>query len=101
MEGLKFDEGKPALGLLPYYSLQEIAKVLKFGAEKYGKYNWIKGMDWSRLIDASLRHILAFNDGEDLDPESGLPHLAHASSCLLFLLWYSEYRKELDDRRKP
>lgn len=97
-EGVKHDTGKTRLGLISPYALLMEAKVMTFGAHKYAAHNWRKGMDWSRLIDAALRHITAFNAGEDNDPETGLPHLAHARCCLAFLLEYSKTRPELDDR---
>jgi hypothetical protein len=95
----KFDGGKPRLGLLPKKALTETAKVLTFGAEKYDAHNWRKGLEYSRLEDAALRHVFAWADGEDRDPESGLSHLAHALCCLMFLLEFvAEERHDLDDR---
>jgi len=82
----KFDDGKAQLSLLPYGPLGDIAKVLEFGAKKYGRDNWRKGGDINRFIDAALRHIMAYNEGEDLDPESKLPHMAHAGCNILFAL---------------
>lgn len=96
----KFDAGKPSLSLLDNAALLEMARVLDFGAEVYDRYNWRKGMQWSRLIDASLRHINAFNDGEDLAEDSQLNHLAHAAVCLTFLLRYHKDRNGTDDRFK-
>lgn len=99
-KSLKYDDEKPPLGLLDSYALEAIAKVSGFGAKKYGKDNWRGGLEWSRVISAALRHLLAFNSGEDLDKESGLSHLAHAGCCIMFLLWYSKYKQEKDDRYK-
>jgi hypothetical protein len=99
-EAKKFDSGKPPLSLIPRRANEEEAKVLDFGRQKYGAWNWAKGMDWSRLVDAGMRHMTAFADGEDVDPESGLSHLAHARACLGFLLDYEKEHPELDDRRK-
>ncbi len=99
-EAKKFDTGKPMMSLLSPYALEQVAMVLTFGAEKYDKHNWRKGMDWSRLLDASMRHINAFNNGEDIDQESGLPHIAHAMCCLMMLLTYTKDNKNLDDRYK-
>ena len=99
-EARKFDIGKPPLSLIPRRASEEEARVLDFGRQKYGAWNWSKGMDWSRLIDAGMRHLMAFADGESVDPESGLSHLAHARACLGFLLEYEKEHPELDDRRK-
>jgi hypothetical protein len=99
-EGLKYDTGKVPLELLPPEALTEIAKVLAFGAEKYGRHNWRKGMAWSRLIGAILRRLFAWMLGEDKDPESGLSHLSHAGCDLLFLLTYELTESGTDDRYK-
>ena len=96
--GLKFDEGKPPMGLLDRYALEEVAKVMGYGANKYKAHNWREGLAYSRLYDAALRHIWAFIDLEDNDPESGLPHIAHAICMLMFLLRMTRDRKYLDDR---
>ena len=97
-KGVKFDDQKEPLDLLPTEALFEIANVLKFGKEKYGKANWAQGIEVSRLIAASLRHIYKFNAGEDLDPESSTNHLANAACNLMFAIWMLKNRPELDDR---
>ena len=96
--GTKHDNGKEPLDLIPYDSLKEIAKVLDFGQSKYEAFNWVKGFEYRRLIAAALRHINQFNNGEDKDAESGLSHIAHASCCLMFLLWMEKHRPDLDNR---
>ena len=90
-EGRKSDAGKPRLSLLPWRAVQQIVAVLEFGAAKYGADNWqrVPGAR-QRYFDAAMRHLLAWWDGERLDAESGLPHLAHAGCCILFLLWYDK-----------
>lgn len=99
-DNMKFDDGKPPLGLLPREFLEETAGVLAFGANKYSANRWRQGMEWQRLLDAALRHVNAFNDGEDLDPESGLSHLAHASCCMAFLITYQAKGHGDDNRYK-
>jgi hypothetical protein len=69
--------------------LTGVAQVLTFGANKYGKHNWRNGIHISRLVDAALRHINAFNSGLDLDEESGLEHLYHATCCLMMASRFS------------
>lgn len=87
-EGKKSDDGKPRLSLLPWRAVQQIVAVLEFGAAKYGADNWQHVPNArQRYFDAAMRHLLAWWDGERLDAESGLPHLAHAGCCILFLLW--------------
>lgn len=87
MEGVKYDSEKPRMHLLPPKATLEVAKVLTFGAQKYDEENWRK-LDrlQERYTSGALRHIFAHMDGEQLDPESGISHLAHALCCLLFKL---------------
>jgi hypothetical protein len=97
---LKFDDDKLPVNLLSSEALLQTAAVLKFGADKYAEHNWRAGFAWSRPLAAAMRHIMAFNDGEDKDPESGLSHLAHAMCCIMFLLEFEKTHRELDDRYK-
>jgi len=101
LSGTKHDQEKPRTDLLPSAPLIEIAKVFTFGAKKYDAHNWRGGLQQSRLIGAALRHLLAYNDGEDLDPETGLPHLAHLGCCTLFMLEQHLKGTGEDDRYKP
>jgi len=86
-EGKKFDGEKPRLYLLPPKTLVEVGKVLTYGAAKYDEHNW-KKLDnlQNRYTGAALRHLFAHMDGEDLDEETNLDHLAHAICCLMFKL---------------
>jgi len=97
---MKFDTDKLPVNLLSTEALNQTAAVLKFGADKYHAHNWRDGFAWSRPLAAAMRHIMAFNDGEDKDPESGLSHLAHAACCIMFLLEFEKTHPELDDRYK-
>ena len=98
MEGCKDDSGKLRYDLVSEVGLRRVTEVYTFGAKKYADHNWRKGIAWSRIFAAIMRHLWAFWRGEDLDPESGLPHLAHAAWGCLTLLEYRETRRELDDR---
>ena len=87
--GMKFDAGKPQYGLLPAFALEEVAKVLTYGAEKYTPNNWRHvEMSAKRYFDAAQRHMWAIAQGEAIDRESGLSHAAHAATGLLFLIEY-------------
>jgi len=85
--GRKFDGDKRDYTLLPWDALEEIVKVLEFGAKKYDRDNW-KHVDDAqhRYTKAALRHLVAHTKGEANDTESGLSHLAHLGCCILFLL---------------
>ena len=96
--GVKYDQAKPRLDLIPPGPLFELAKVYAFGAEKYTPYNWRKGMKWSRIYGALLRHLMAWWDGEDVDLETGMSHLIHAGWNAITLLCYESERLGTDDR---
>lgn len=98
--GSKYDDEKPDMALLSSIALEEVAKVMTFGKKKYAAHNWRKGIVYSRLLAAALRHVFAFLRGEDKDPESGLSHLAHAMCCLMFCLEFTITKPSLDDRYK-
>lgn len=103
-EATKNDKGKPPISLIPRSAIEAEARVLAVGAEKYGRYNWQRGMNWSRFIDAALRHIFAFADGENYDTGaegSQELHLANARACLGFLIEYHEKELGVDDRVNP
>lgn len=97
-KGVKFDANKPSLDLIPLEALIGLGNVLTFGAKKYKRANWASGIEYSRLISAALRHLMAFNAGEDIDPESGLSHVDHALCNLAFLSWMRIHRADMDDR---
>lgn len=86
------------LGAVDPAALMRVAEVAGFGSEKYERYNFAKGYAWSLSYDAMQRHLHAFWGGELLDPESGLPHLAHAGWHCLTLLTFSERERGTDDR---
>jgi len=88
-KGSKFDKGKIRLSLFPLNTLRSILAVLEFGASKYSENNWMKVRGGEeRYFDAAIRHLISWKEGEWLDKESKLPHLAHASCCCIFLLWF-------------
>ncbi len=87
---------------VPLYAQVMKARVHGFGIFKYpdqdGAPNWTKGTPWSWMYDACQRHILAFWSGEVLNPESGLPHLAHAAWMLDVLMEFEHKGLGTDDR---
>lgn len=95
---VKADGGKRRLDLVPVGPLLDIADVLTFGANKYADRNWEKGFPYGRVYGAAMRHLLAWWNGEDRDPETGMSHLAHAATCLMFLLEYEHTLAGEDDR---
>jgi hypothetical protein len=96
--GAKDNVGKPRVDLLPMKALEQMAAVLGYGADKYRPHNWRLGLLWSETLGSAMRHLMRFQDGEDLDPETGMPHLAHAMCQVGFLLEYSITSTGTDDR---
>lgn len=85
--GRKDDADKTDWSLMPWKELEDVAKVLTYGAKKYAPDNWKHVENHrDRYFSAAMRHVLAWREGELADPETGLPHLAHAVCCLLFLM---------------
>lgn len=99
-QALRFNTGKPPLHLLAGEWQNEVAAVMGYGASKYAPNNWRKGGPWCEHLASVQRHILAFQNGEDKDSESGRHHLAHAICGLFFVLEWILLGKGTDDRYK-
>ena len=96
--GARYNSGKADLSLIPLSTLEDEARVWMYGKEKYAAWNWAKGMAWSVPFACAMRHLAAWQAGEDIDAESGQPHLAHAMCNLRMLTLYSKNYLEGDDR---
>lgn len=100
--GAKFGnrDDKNRLSLVPPLFIKILGWVFTYGAKKYADGNWMRGIKYSEVYEASMRHLLDFWDGMDTDKESGLEHLAHAFWGIGVLYYYaahSEYA-QFDDR---
>jgi len=97
--GTKLDASKIRMDLIPYDALWEVGKVLTFGEKKYGERNWEKGINYSRIFGAMMRHATRWFFKFDTDEETRLSHMAHAVTCGMFLLTYQMRKmKNFDDR---
>lgn len=95
-KGIKFDGEKPDYSLVPPYALDELAKLLTFGARKYAPNNWQKVKPKKRYYSAIGRHLTAYmkavltnNKEAQFDDESGVHHLICAA-CNCFFLFEHE-----------
>ena len=90
----RFNNGKPQLSMVleAGLALSGCAKVLEFGAKKYDRSNWKKGLEINSIMDSMTRHQIALMSGETIDPESGLPHVDHIMCNALFMseMYHSE-----------
>jgi len=94
----KHDAAKPRFSLVPPHALTALTAVMEYGATKYAPHDWKKGMDYTRCFDAAIRHLRAWQAGQDIDPESGLQHLAHAMANCAFIIDWTEMKAGRDDR---
>ena len=86
-QGRKDDSAKELMHLIPPKAEMALARVLTFGAIKYAPNNWRKVENASdRYMAAAMRHMNSHRQGELRDEESGELHLAHALTCLSFLV---------------
>lgn len=106
--GLKDSNPKDALGIkkvpfsaVPANVVAEIAVGMAEGALKYGRHNYrVIGVRSSVYYDAALRHLMAWWEGEDIDPESGVPHVVKAITSLV-VLRDAMLNNRLEDDRPP
>ena len=86
-QGRKFDGGKLRYDLIPVLALEETARVVTKGAEKYDDENWkLVPEGRRRYLAAAMRHIQQWRKGEIYDDEMGTHHIANAISNLMFIL---------------
>ena len=99
--GVKHDQGKLRFDLLSVEALEGTAAALTYGAAKYADRNWEKGMAWGRPFRALLGHLFNHWRGEEIDAESGLPHIDLAACNMMFLQHYFKTKTGTDNRPKP
>lgn len=86
--------------LLPWEALAKVARHYGVGAQKYAAHNWRRGYEWSKSYAALMRHLTAFWSGEDIDEETGSPHMAAVVFHALALLTFMDEQPDFDDRYK-
>jgi len=86
--------------LIPAYPLDLTARHYGIGAAKYADRNWERGYAWSKSFAAACRHLWAFWRGEDIDPETGSPHLCAVIFHCFAMLEFGRTHPEKDDRPK-
>jgi hypothetical protein len=87
--------------LTPTTALEEMAGAFELGAKKYGAFNWReKTVSASTYVSAAKRHIDAWWERQEVDPESGRHHLGHALACLAILIDAQKFKNIVDDRPK-
>lgn len=87
--------------LIPAGPLKELAELYGVGAKKYAERNWERGYEWSKSFAALNRHLWAFWNSEDIDPETGKAHIASVAWHAFALLEFMETHSAFDDRPRP
>jgi hypothetical protein len=92
---------KAPVSLVPPTAILQQARALAVGAAKYGRANW-RDYPVQRVVylEAALRHIYADLDGETIDPETNVPHIAHAAAGLDVLMDAEANGMVVDNRPK-
>lgn len=98
---MRKNDNKPKLShILDFpYAMTEFTRVMEMGAKKYRRHNWKNGMPISEMENSLLRHLMAFNNCEDVDAESKLNHMAHVMFNAAGIIEHMErFGGEFDDR---
>lgn len=91
--------GKVPFSTIPSEVIAELGLVMLEGARKYGRHNYrAAGVRASVYFDAAIRHLTRWWEGEDLDPDSGMPHLIHAMACCTVIRDSQVFGNWTDDR---
>jgi len=98
-QALRYNQGKPQWSLVDFESLEGLVQVLEYGAQKYARDNWKKGMPVTQVSESLMRHLFAFLRGEDIDPESGCRHISHVMCNTMFLEYILREKPHYDDRK--
>jgi len=86
----RHNEGKPQWSMVDFPSMEPMVRVLEFGANKYSRDNWKKGLPKEQILDSMMRHVFALASGEENDPESGLPHIGHIQCNAMFYAYMAK-----------
>jgi hypothetical protein len=99
-KAVKNDSGKPDISLIPYIALVRGAEAFMVGERKYGRYNFYKGMEATRIASAGIRHFFKWLKGEEYDEVDGQHHLGAVIACASMLSAQQEEGTLIDNRFK-
>lgn len=97
---IQYNAGKPCTTMLDPDFIEEMARVMMYGAAKYSRDNWRLGTNYSEIIDGLDRHRNKRVKGERNDAESGQSHMAHIACRAMFLYYYEKHGRGTDDLYK-
>ena len=98
----RFNDLKPRVDLMDPISILEVGAVFSYGIAKYGsvKPDWRTGQPWSHMYGSLMRHVMAWWYGEDIDEDSGLPHVWMMGCNAHMIQSTVRLHPEMDDRFK-
>jgi hypothetical protein len=99
-KALRYNKHKRRWALVDFDSLEDMVKVLEFGANKYSDNNWKKGLKTTEIAESLMRHLFTYLQGEDIDTESNLSHTGHILCNAMFLAYMMKNKPEFDSREK-
>lgn len=96
--GIKHDDKKPNLALIPIEAIFALGESLTYGARKYGDDNFREGLHVRRQLSAALRHLYQALELEDVDAESGCLHLGNAMASIAMAIYTIKHNPDFDNR---
>lgn len=96
--GVRYNADKLRWSLVDFDALEDMVRVLEFGAKKYADNNWKNGLKTTEICESMIRHLTAYLRGENDDPESNLPHTGHILCNAMFLAYMHKYKSDFDTR---
>lgn len=97
---LRYNEGKLKWSLIHYESMEPMVRVLEFGLKKYKIDNWKIGLDKKENLESMMRHLTRIMDGEEIDPDSGLPHMGHIQCGAMFHNFFNHPKEKKTVKKK-
>jgi hypothetical protein len=88
-KSLRYNEGKPKWSLISFKALEPLVRVIMYGVKKYEQDNWKLSTDPIVPMDSLQRHLICLYEGEFLDKESKLPHIAHIMANAMFISYHT------------
>lgn len=88
-KAIRHNEGKPRWSLVDFESLEPLVRVLEFGENKYGAFNWKKGLDKKEILESAMRHLIKLMSDIPLDEETKLKHEGHIMSNMMFYSYFN------------
>lgn len=98
---LRYNANKLRWSLVDFESIEEMVKVLEFGATKYTPGNWKKGLNREEVLESLQRHLIQLFSGQEVDEESQSHHMGHILCNAMFYLYHHRNNTFCVERNNP